>query len=355
MQNLFGKNKTIEIGKSFGVITVIGPKSAGNIEVATFRRDGGYSDGRRPDSVEFAEAKVDAFRRDFTINGMFFDPISEEVIDYVDGQADVDRKLIRAIGDPIKRIEEDRLRMLRGVRFAATYGFEIEAATMEAIEKRSADIDAVSPERIGTEVRRMLDHKNKARALRLLIESGLWEQVLPKKLQGHTGWSERFILLEQLDSDFPTTLAALLAGTGVLASELQDAWRLKNEEVSKADWILANQSTLSTATELRWSQLQPLLISEHAKFALDLLQGMIDAAMDEGLVQSSVDLCRKKLSLEPPVLDPEPLLSGKDLMELGMTPGPQFKSILEQVRAMQLDGELTTPQQARQWVGESSV
>ena len=355
VQDLFGKNKTIEIGKSFGVITVIGPKSAGNIEVATFRRDGGYSDGRRPDSVEFAEAKVDAFRRDFTINGMFFDPISEEVIDYVDGQADVDRKLIRAIGDPIKRIEEDRLRMLRGVRFAATYGFEIEAATMEAIQKRSADIDAVSPERIGTEVRRMLDHKNKARALRLLIESGLWEQVLPKKLQGHTGWSERFILLEQLDSDFPTTLAALLAGTGALASELQDAWRLKNEEVSKADWILANQSTLSTATELKWSQLQPLLISEHAKFALDLLQGMIDAAMDEGLVQSSVDLCRKKLSLEPPVLDPEPLLSGKDLMELGMTPGPQFKSILEQVRAMQLDGELTTPQQARQWVGESSV
>ena len=210
-------------------------------------------------------------------------------------------------------------------------------------------------DRIGTEVRRMLDHKNRARALRLLIESGLWEQVLPKTLQGFAGWSERIILLEQLDSDFPTTLAALLAGTGVLASELQDAWRLKNEEVSKADWILANQSTLSTATELRWSQLQPLLISEHAKFALDLLQGMIDAAMDEGLVQSSVDLCRKKLSLEPPVLDPEPLLSGKDLMELGMTPGPQFKSILEQVRAMQLDGELSTPQQARQWVGESSV
>ena len=354
VQELFGFKKTLAIGKSFGVITVIGPKSAGNIEVATFRRDGGYSDGRRPDSVEFTDAKVDAFRRDFTINGMFFDPISEEVIDYVDGQADVDRKLIRAIGDPAKRIEEDRLRMLRGVRFAATYKFEIEAETMAAIQKRAADIDSVSPERIGAELRRMLDHGNKSRALELLIDSGLWEQVLPKGMRGFALWNERFSLLKHLNSDFPTTLAALLQGTGFSASDLQDSWRLTNEEVSKTNWIVGNQNSLSAAGDLRWSELQPLLISEHAKSTVDLMQAMIDAGSDEVSLQPSVLLCREKLNLEPLDLDPKPLLCGKDLKELGMTPGPRFKSILDQVRNLQLDGELMTPQQARQWVVDSS-
>ena len=165
VQQLFGVKKTLSIGKSFGVITVIGTKSSGHIEVATFRRDGEYSDGRRPDSVQFTDAKEDAMRRDFTINGMFYDPIAEKVIDFVGGESDLERKLIRAIGDADQRIEEDRLRMLRGVRFAATYGFEIEAATMAAIQKRAADIDSVSPERIGTELRRMLAHRGKALSL----------------------------------------------------------------------------------------------------------------------------------------------------------------------------------------------
>lgn len=353
VQAVFGVKRTLAIGKSFGVITVIGPKSAGNIEVATFRRDGGYSDGRRPDSVEFTDSKEDALRRDFTINGMFFDPILENVIDFVGGRDDLQRKRIRAIGDPDSRIEEDRLRMLRGVRFAATYGFEIETATMSAIQKRASDIDLVSPERIGTELRRMFTHQGRARALRLLDASGLWSQVLPSELYGRADWKAKREVLEKLGADFPTTLAGLLLNVSQSARELQDLWRLKNEEVARTDWILSNQKALSTALDLEWSQLQPLLISQHATHAIDLLQALVDSGCAERSCQSSLALCREKLQLEPAQLNPTPLLSGNDLKEIGLQPGPTFKTVLAEVRAMQLDGKLSSSQDARTWVLQS--
>ena len=132
IREVFGKRRTLPIGAAFGVITVLGPKQADPIEVATFRRDTGYSDGRRPDGVEFTDAKEDALRRDFTINGMFYDPLKEQVVDYVGGKDDLKAKRIRAIGVPQERIEEDKLRMLRGVRFAAKFGFEIESDTLAA-------------------------------------------------------------------------------------------------------------------------------------------------------------------------------------------------------------------------------
>ena len=353
VQELFGHKKTLAIGKSFGVITIIGPKSAGNIEVATFRRDGGYSDGRRPDSVEFTDAREDALRRDFTINGMFFDPVSEEVIDFVGGRADLDRKLIRAIGDPDKRIEEDRLRMLRGVRFAATYDFQIEASTMVAIQKHAADIGDVSPERIGTELRKMLSHRNKSIALERLIESGLWAQVLPSEIQATGDWNRQVEILKQLDADFPTTLAAILRGSGFKAKSLQSLWRLTNEEVSKADWILTNETQLARATTLPWSELQPLLISPHATSAVTLLQSLIDAGENAEQLQPSVAVCRQKLSLQKGELNPAPLVAGDDLMALGISPGPQFKQILDEVRKRQLDGELADSDAARKWIVES--
>ncbi len=355
VQQLFGIKKTLAIGKSFGVITVLGPKSAGHIEVATFRRDGGYSDGRRPDSVEFTDAKEDALRRDYTINGMFFDPITEEVIDYVGGQEDIQRKLIRAIGDADQRIEEDKLRMLRGVRFAATYGFEIEPKTMVAIQNKACEISAVSPERIGTELRRMLGHSGKARALRLLIEGRLWEQVLPSDIASDFDWSDKVGLLQELDSDFPTLLAAILSGSMVTASTLQDSWRLKNDEVVQADWILANEEKLAQAIELPWSQLQPLLVSPHASKTVDFLQAKLDSGSvaDSKRLANSIALCREKLALDEAALNPSPLLRGEDLKELGIAPGPQFKSILDTVRNKQLDGELNSSEQARNWIIDS--
>src|SRR5687768_15104483 len=144
IQDVFGRRKTLAIGASFGVITVIGPKGAGQIDVATFRRDAAYSDGRHPDSVSFTTAEQDALRRDFTINGLFFDPVNSEVIDYVGGQEDLRRGVVRAIGDPRQRIAEDKLRMLRAVRFAARFDFAIDAATLTAIQQQARELVIVS-------------------------------------------------------------------------------------------------------------------------------------------------------------------------------------------------------------------
>src|SRR3954462_14353308 len=156
IRDLFGRRRTLPIGASFGVITVLGPRHAGQIEVATFRTDAAYSDGRHPDSVTFTTAEHDAQRRDFTINGLFFDPISNEVVDYVNGQEDLKRRTIRAIGDPRLRLSEDKLRMLRAVRFAASFDFSIDLDTLQAIQKMAPEINTVSAERIGSEIRRML-------------------------------------------------------------------------------------------------------------------------------------------------------------------------------------------------------
>ena len=190
VRDLFGHKRTLAIGASFGVISVlpsaaskkISGKKLDPIEVATFRRDGGYSDGRHPDSVEYTDAREDALRRDFTINGMFFDPLKNEVIDFVGGKEDLQAGLIRAIGDPAKRIEEDKLRMLRGVRFAATYELFMEAGTLAAIQQEAHQISVVSSERIGNELQRMLAHSNKAIAAERLIETGLLAHVLPNGL-----------------------------------------------------------------------------------------------------------------------------------------------------------------------------
>ena len=321
VQSIFGYKRTLAIGKSFGVITVIGPKSAGHIEVATFRRDGGYSDGRRPDSV----------------------------IDYVGGEGDIEAKMIRAIGDPEKRIDEDKLRMLRGVRFAATYGFDIESKTMRAIQSRAGEIHAVSPERIGNELRRMLGHAGKSQALHLLLESKLWQQVLPECLS-RIDFESKVQLLEAMwQSDFATAIAALLPSDTSNLAELQDQWRLTNEECERVNWILRNQSQLAKASTLPWSKLQPLLISPHAMAAIEILTALNAVEPSEERA-SSIQVCLAKLSLENAQLNPPALINGGTLKGLGITPGPKFKSLLNTVRAMQLDGELETAEAACEWV-----
>src|SRR6186997_3487253 len=168
IRDLFGRRRTLPIGAAFGVITVLGPRTAGQIEVATFRSDAAYSDGRHPDSVTFTTAEHDAERRDFTINGLFYDPVAEQVVDYVGGQDDLHKRTIRAIGDARARLGEDKLRMLRAVRFATAFDFTIDADTLRAIQKMAAELNTVSAERIGMEVRLMLIDPNRAVALRLL-------------------------------------------------------------------------------------------------------------------------------------------------------------------------------------------
>ncbi|MDX1946089.1 MAG: CCA tRNA nucleotidyltransferase, partial [Pirellulaceae bacterium] len=182
VRDCLGHRRTLPIGASFGVITALGPRGAGQVEVATFRRDAGYSDGRHPDSVSFTTAEQDALRRDFTINGMFFDPVASQVIDYVGGQDDLARGVIRAIGDPAQRIAEDKLRMLRAVRFAARFDFALDEGTLAAIRRQASELVIVSAERIAAEMRLMLIHPNRARAAAMLHVAGLLEVILPEAL-----------------------------------------------------------------------------------------------------------------------------------------------------------------------------
>jgi tRNA nucleotidyltransferase/poly(A) polymerase len=361
IRDLFGRRRTLAIGASFGVITVLGPRGAGQIEVATFRRDGGYSDGRHPDGVSFSTAAEDAQRRDFTINGIFFDPLEERVIDYVGGVEDLERKVVRAIGDPLARISEDKLRMLRAVRFAATFDFELEAATMAAIQQQAHEIVIVSAERIAAEMRRMLVHPGRATALRLLVESQLLDVILPEarlldpasdagpnETRGAAYERARSILARLEAPHFATALAALLrelqvADAPPIAQVVGSRWRLSNEERGLATWLLAHEALARHAHLHSWSRVQRMLIQPGAE---ELVQ--LGRAIAETLGESTagIDYCAAKLRLPREELNPAPLITGNDLRTAGLQPGPKFRLLLESIRDAQLLGEITTKDEA---------
>ncbi len=352
VRELFGFKRTLPIGASFGVITVIGPKSAGQIEVATFRRDGGYSDGRRPDSVYYTDAREDAIRRDFTINGMFFDPVTDEVIDFVGGQEDLERGVIRAIGDPDERIEEDKLRMLRAVRFAATYEFALDSRTQDAIIRQASEINVVSGERIGAEVVRMLSHPAFQVAIERMRETGLWEHVLPADFNSSLfdaaiKQTAELEISPENHFQFETVLSVLLnksitaeKSIGKLLARVQDQWRLKNDQVSVIAWVAANWETLNRADTLLWSAAQPAIVNQHVWPALDVAKVL-------GGSTTAQQFCREALLRPRAEIDPVPLLAGKDLIEMGISPGPSFKHILQTVRDEQLDQKLDSVDSAR--------
>ena len=192
---IFGRRRTVAVGASFGVVMVLGPdRSAGQIEVATFRIDGEYLDGRRPGSVIFCRPEEDAKRRDFTINGMFFDPLDHTLIDYVGGREDLALGIVRAIGDPVARFTEDKLRMLRAIRFTATFGFILDEATADAVYQLRQQLNQVSAERIAQELKRMLSHASRAHAFRLLQQTGLLPEALPELYRGNYGSTNEVIL-----------------------------------------------------------------------------------------------------------------------------------------------------------------
>lgn len=343
VREVFGKRRTIPIGASFGVITVIGPKNGGNIEVATFRTDGHYSDGRRPDSVQFATPEIDASRRDFTINGLFYDPIADEVYDYVGGQADLEAGIVRAIGDPALRIAEDKLRMLRAIRFAARFDFEIDPATQAAIVNLAKKISQVSGERIGAEMQAMLVHPNRIAALKLLRESGLETWVLPEvaSIAGGT-WQEALAVIRRLLSpDFPLVLAALLRDSpaGTVAT-LARRWKLSNREVDRTTWLVETLPIGLTAHEVPWPKLQRILTHEaHAQ-----LVALVEAIV--GSQHPATIACHARLALPTQQLNPPPLVSGGDLIAAGFTPGPNFSRWLEAIRDAQLEGRIATRNEA---------
>ncbi|MGH7134538.1 MAG: CCA tRNA nucleotidyltransferase, partial [Pirellulales bacterium] len=293
IREIFGRRETLDIGAAFGVVAVIGPKAAGIVEVTTFRHEAGYSDGRHPDQVTFTTAEADAQRRDFTINGLFFDPLAQDdsrrVIDFVGGVEDLRRKVIRAIGEPRDRFHEDKLRMLRGVRFAATFDFALDDATRAAITELAPSVKVVSAERIAQEMRALLVLPGRSRGIDLLRQTGLLAVLLPELMSlietlieperpelGNV-WQRTLAVLDRLhDPCFPLALAALLHAAGWqrqaqegygaqaaadIAAHVADRWKLSNKEKDHAVWLIAHHRLLLAAQRMPWPRLQRLLIS----------------------------------------------------------------------------------------------
>lgn len=344
VRDVFGQRRTLPIGAAFGVVTVLGPRAAGQIDVATFRSDATYSDGRHPDRVTFTDAEHDAARRDFTINGLFYDPVAEQVVDYVGGQEDLRRKQVRAIGDPRLRLGEDKLRMLRAVRFAAAFGFEIEPATLRAIQDMAAEVTTVSAERIGMEVRRMLVDARRGVALELLRETKLLPQVLLEvaELEADTFAETKRLIARLCEPTLPLALAALLLpiGNADVAGEIGRRLRFTNKETERTAWLLRHAATIGEAPQLPWPRLQRLLVHDGA-LELVALREAIAGADDPALA-----LCRERRAWPAERLNPPPLLDGADLIDHGLSPGPEFAPLLEHIRGAQLNGEIESREEA---------
>jgi tRNA nucleotidyltransferase (CCA-adding enzyme) len=397
VRDLFGKRRTIAFGASFGVIGVLPPMNGkgqrtddsvpsqsdvdadvgadssghqgiseqqrGNsatrvtvepTEVATFRSDGEYSDGRRPDSVHYGDARNDALRRDFTINGLFYDPHQCEVIDYVGGQADLVAGVLQTIGDPVQRFGEDRLRMLRAIRFSTTLQFRMHPETLAAIQQHADDMSGVSGERIGAEMRRVLVSPHACEGLRQMLGSGIHRVVLPGLAEIDMDRLEH--LLQAAESRaFPLALACLatvLVGSGAALSsrvlpEISRRWRLSSAELRQAEAAMKHWQILIDAKCLPWSTVQPALILRDVRVILDLAVAI--AAVD-GLNTDGCDLAKLALAWPAEKLNPAPLLSGSDLKALGLRPGPEFGRMLASLRKLQLDDEITTREQAIDWL-----
>jgi tRNA nucleotidyltransferase/poly(A) polymerase len=353
VREVFGRRRTLEIGAAFGVVTVLGPKGAGQIDVATFRRDAAYSDGRHPDAVTFSNAEHDAQRRDFTINGLFFDPLVEQVIDYVGGQEDLQRHVVRAIGDPRARISEDKLRMLRAVRFAARFDFAIDGETLAAIKEQASELVIVSAERIAAELRLILTHPTRARGAELLVETNLLEILLPEigsVLQDGGPWSRTLAVLAGLhEPTFSMALAALLREIETPSDRKQLAhaagrrWKLSNEEVFGVEKLLTEESIIGHARSEYWPRLQRILVAPRVEELMGYCDSVARAA---GGNLSEVAFCREKLGLPTADLNPPPLITGEDLKKVGIPQGPAYRELLEAVRDAQLENKIATREEA---------
>ncbi len=337
----------IEVGVSFGVIEIIGPRGPDGewlkVQVATFRNDGTYSDGRRPDSVTFSSPEEDAQRRDFTVNGIFFDPVANEVIDYVGGQADLQAKILRAIGDPVARFTEDKLRVLRAVRMAARFELAIDPATQSAARAMAPQIRAVSAERIAEELRKIFSHRNRTRGAQLLTDFDLLRPIVPEI--DHANIALLAALPDR--ASFVLAFAAFLSAldkktVGQIARRL----RLSNDEHDRIQWLVVHQKSLHNAANLRPSERHHCLTNPGIDDLLALMtaQGHADDA----------SFCAELLRSTPPeLLDPPPLVTGDDLVARGWKPGPKFKTVLDTIRRMQLDGELRSRTEAESILTQS--
>jgi poly(A) polymerase len=326
--------RCVEVGAAFGVIEVLGPRGPDGewlkVQVATFRNDGNYSDGRRPDSVTFSSPEEDARRRDFTVNGIFFDPIANQVIDYVGGQDDLRAKVLRAIGDPVARFTEDKLRVLRAVRMAARFELVIDPATRAAAKAMAPQIRAVSAERIAEELRKIFSHRNRVRGAELLADFDLLKPILPEVDRVDSA----VLAALPTNASFALAFAAFLLPVGrSVAGAIARRLKLSNDEKDRIEWLVANRAGLRNASNLKPSARHSYLTHPGTSDLLALIRA-------EGRFEDA-EFCTHLLRTTPrEVLDPPPLLTGDDLVRLGWKPGPKFKTALDEIRRRQLDGEL---------------
>ena len=378
VQELF--DHTVPVGEQFGVVLVI--QEGVPFEVATFRTEGEYRDGRRPSEVSFARAEEDARRRDFTVNGLFYDPLAAKVTDYVGGQADLTRRVIRSIGPARERFAEDKLRLLRAVRLAAQLDFEIEAEALTALQEMAEQITQVSWERIGDELLKLLTQPGADRGLHMLHDTGLLKAILPEveRLVGlpqppefhpegdaftHTklmlgimkqptralalgvllhdvGKPDTYKLAERIRFDSHTKVGA------EVAEAICRRLRCGRELTDRVVYLTAHHLRIKDAPRMRASKLKRFLREEGFQELLELCR--LDVLASHGDFDC-YRFCQQKMAeYSEEQIRPRPLLTGQDLIEMGYQPGPLFSEILEAVEDAQLEGEITTPERARQYV-----
>lgn len=348
VREIFGMSRTVAVGAAFGVISVLGPKPGLQLDVVTFRQDRNYLDGRRPEAVEFSTPEADAQRRDFTINGLFYDPIDEKVIDFVGGRDDMERCVVRAIGDPLERFNEDKLRLMRAVRFATRFDFTLDPPTRRALEALAPEVTQVSAERIAAEMRFMLLDKSRRAAVELLGDVGLLEAILPELSAAREAGSlaATYKVLDSLEQpSFSLALAALLHDvvSPAVSYEICRRWKLSNRDSQQMRWLVQHRDALVAARQMAWPRLQRLLISDGIE---DLLQLHEAIAMAAGNDFDAVNYCRELLKMPPDQLNPPPLLTGDDLVSHGVARGKEYQSLLEAVRDSQLNKTISTRAEA---------
>lgn len=372
--------KTESIGAHFGVILVKHDGQA--VEVATFRTDGSYGDGRRPDQVEFSTPEEDAQRRDFTINGLFFDPVEQEIIDFVGGREDLEKRLIRAIGKASDRFEEDALRLMRAIRFATHTGFQIEAEIWQAIQNFAPTLDRISIERVQAEFSKIMLSPNRARGFQLLADSGLFAVFMPEVLdligceqppQWHPEgdvFVHTRIMLELLDpnASLELSLAVLLHDIGKpgtrsfdeeqqrirfnghdalgaeMAVDILTRLKYPNQTIALVEHMVARHMQFMNVMDMRTAKLKRFMAPECFEQEMELHR--VDCASSNGFTENYDFLRQKQEEFANEPIIPEPFVTGRDLIDRGHQPGPAFKNILEAIQTEQLEGRISSRTEA---------
>lgn len=335
-----------QVGAKFGVMLV--SKNGFDVEVATFRTDGAYSDGRHPDEVQFTSEQDDARRRDFTVNGMFMDPIEQRVLDYVGGQDDLQRRIIKTIGEPDARFGEDHLRMLRAVRFAATLSFDVDSTTMQAIVRLAGQLQRISPERIWQEVDQILRCPSRATGWALLQKTGLATYVSPRWL----GDVDQIARSGKRLFELPDILVSSALGASAVTCErsrieieaLGVALRWSNDLIAGVSWLATGIRQLHAPGELELADLKTLMAQSGWCDLLTLFSA--DLVAHDQPPDTAHQLRQRADAIAPEAVAPPPWVTGDDLIAMGAEPGPKLGLVLEEIRRAQLNEEIGSREQA---------